>query len=500
MSQAHFESFSEVVRSHARTSPHRAAFVVGSRRVGWAELDRNADRIASQLRESGLRPRDRVAALLSDPVEFLFGLFGTVRASGVYVPLPGRLQSEALREFLRDCRPRFVLSDGSVPRLRGVTEQGFGTHVPVAASPFSAKTVRKRSSVRAEDEFSILYTSGSTAQPKGIVHTHGARYFSARRDVAHFRLCRESVALVATPLYTSMTWSVILPVVLAGGTSVIVEPFTPGAIADVLRVERVTLMKLVPTQYAMLLEDRAFPMRSLETLEWVLYSGAQASEKTKVTLRRLFPSSATEVYGASECGPITYLQAHLAGKCGVGVPFPSVRIRILDERGDVVPPAGGGAIAVSSPGLMLGYHRNAAATRAAFWTEPSTGRRFCRVGDIGSLDGQGCLWLGGRADDVIMSGGLKIHARDIEQVLLRHEDVVEAAVVGAPHRLLGESPVAFVVLRSGGSVDCAMLCAWTNARLNWYQRLQCVTRLDRLPTKSAGKVAKDALKRRHRRR
>lgn len=493
VSKPRFVSLPEVIRCHATRSPTSTAFVAGSRRLGWAEFDRRVDAVAAWLAHRGLRRGDRVACLVTDPLECLAALFGTARAAGVVVPLPARLEAGALHGLLEHCRPKFVLADRA-PAPFG----RFAAHSPVGRivrGPQRRGSRRGRDlpSIRPRDEFSIVYTSGSTGTPQGVVHSHAARYSSALRDVRHFCLERRSTALLATPLYASMTWSVILPIMLVGGTCVLSADFSAAALADVLRVRRVTLMKLVPTQYAMLLEDPSFPRACLRRVSRLLYSGAPAGDELGAAMKRLFPFSATEVYGASECGPITYIEASAAFSGGAGTPFSGVEIRILDEHGNVVAAERSGAVAVSSPGLMLRYHRNPERTRAALWTDPTSGRPFCRVGDIGRLGRDGRLCLDGRSDDVMISGGFNVHARDIRRVLLRHEEVTEAAVLPAPQRYLGTVPVAFVVLRTGSGAACSDVCAWANARLSRYQRLQWVRRLDRLPVNAAGKLARRAL-------
>lgn len=486
-----FLPFPEVIRCHAVRDPTGTAFVCGSKRLSWAELHSQGDAIAAWLAERGLRPGQAVAAVLGDPLQFVAALFGTLRAAGVFVPLARRMEAAALAGTLEHCRPRCLLTDSVSARLGRFAARASLRGILRGRARRGAPSGHVGPVIGPRDEFSIQYTSGSTGDPKGIVHSHAARFGSALRDVEHFRLDRGSVALVATPLHTSMTWSAILPVVLAGGTCVLVAAFDTAAAAAVLRGRDVTLMKLVPTQYARLLEDSALPPARLRRVRWLLYGGAPAADALRSRLQRTFPSSALDVYGASECGPIAYAAG--GGVAAGGVPFAGVRIRVLDEDGGALPPERAGAVAVSSPGLMLRYHRSPARTQAAFWRDPESGRAYCRVGDRGRLDRRGRLHLDGRADDVMISGGFNVDAGDIRRVLLAHADVAEAAVLPAPQRYLGRVPVAFVVLRPGARTPPAELCAWANRRLSWYQRLQWVRPLERFPVTAGGKLARNEL-------
>jgi acyl-CoA synthetase (AMP-forming)/AMP-acid ligase II len=490
---ARFVPLARVIGQHAARNPLGTAFVCGSRQLSWAELDRRVDAVAAWLTDRGLRRGQAVAAVLGDPLQLVTALFGTVRAGGAFAPFAARLEAGALARMLEDCRPACLLADRNTPARARIAACSSVRRIVSGRKRRGIGGGRGEPVIGPRNQFSIVYTSGSTGRPKGVVHSHAARYSSARRDVEHFRLDRRSVALVATPLHTSMAWSVILPVVLAGGTSVLVAAFGTSAVTEALRAWDVTLMKLVPTQYAMLLEDPALPRGRLRRVRHLLYGGAPAAKALRARLQRSFPASAAEVYGASECGPIAYAPSTAADSAAV--PFAGVRIRILDERGVPLPAGCSGAVAVSSPGLMLRYHRNPERTRKALWADPKSARRYCRVGDRGRLDRRGRLHLAGRADEVMISGGFNVDAADIRCVLLKHADVADAAVLPVPQRHLGCVPVAFVVLRSGSRTPAAAICAWANERLSWYQRLQWVRRLERLPVDAGGKLAGSELER-----
>jgi long-chain acyl-CoA synthetase len=484
MAAVDYETLSHAVADHARTTPHEEAFVSGARRVSWAELGTVVDTIARALARHGVTVGSRIAICLEDPLEFVHALFGVLRAGGVAVPLPERFDDSSAAGVVADCGAGVVIraaptSSGRDPAVLLMRELVNG------ASAHDGMTLP---SVARSSDFGILYSSGTTSRPKGVIHTHGARLAAAARDVELFALDGSTRTLITTPLYTGMTWSTLLPTMHAGGCCVLAPRVTAGELPELLQRERPTLIKVVPTQLELFLQSDSFAPAHFASLRTLLYGGARASQALRTRIWSTFGDIATEVYGATEAGPISYLRGPNDDKVGsVGTPLPGVTVAVVDDTGNETATNVLGRVVVHSDSLLRCY------TRGDVTAVSIAGRRFVPVGDVGRIDDDGYLWIAGRGSDVIISAGHNIHATDLEEILLQHAAVREAAVVGLPNAVLGETPVGFVVLREDSRESADDVCRWANARLNGNQRLCAVTSVPGLPRTPSGKVAKKQL-------
>jgi acyl-CoA synthetase (AMP-forming)/AMP-acid ligase II len=341
------------------------------------------------------------------------------------------------------------------------------------------------------DEFSVVFSSGTTNRPKGVIHTYGARLFAAARDAKYFGLTSQTVNLISTPLSMSMSWSTLLPTMLVGGTSVITTRFDPDEFMRLVRDVSPSLVKLVPTQCEMLLSNNLFDGMRMPSVGTLMFGGSKSSANLRETLRARFPGVATEIYGASESGPIS--AARLSGKRPqqevTGRLLPGVTAMCIGTEGGA--PEQFREIVVRSRSVMKGY--TAAGSGQAFWTDSHSGQKYYRTRDLGKVVGRS-LYVHGRTADVIITAGYNVHASDIEAVLSRHPQVHEAAVVPYSDPVLGQTPLGFVVLREGGSNPTqGDVCRWANARLNPHQRLYDVRILERLPRTSVGKLNRGEL-------
>lgn len=427
-------------------------------------------------------------ALTAEAQGFLEGLFGIIRAGAVVVPIPARVNATQIGKLLDDCKPMLLLTDAPYSPAAGLQNITMDQIKEVGARHPAFRS----SEDNPGNDISVVYSSGTTTAPKGVIHTMAARQCAALRDAEFFGMNEQTVTLVSTPLESSMSWSTLLPTVMVGGTSVVMSGFDAGECFEILKTESPTVAKLVPTQCMMLLNDPKFSPRLFECLEILIYGGAKANIPLKKTMRETFPKIATEVYGSSEAGPISCLRAYEpAEKIGsVGCPLPGVAVLAVDENGEQVPHGVTGELAVTSPSLMRGYLNSA----GDVLSHSPDGPIRLRTGDIGQVDADGYVWLDARKNDVIISAGFNIHVADIEEVLARHRNVKEAAVVGCPNDVLGETPVAFVVLQNAGLCNAHDICKWANSQLNRNQKLAEVRLVDKLPLTATGKVSRLMLK------
>ena len=494
---------------HARYRPDHTALVCAGERLTFAELDRRVNRIAGVLRDAGLAKGDRVATLLPNGVELL-GLYWACAKSGVVVvPMSPLLQAPALAGLLRDAGARGLVAaavyrdnvDAVVAAVDALDtpRTWLVGDAPTAPYPdFSAAcdAVDDRPPADArladEDVFNIVYSSGTTGQPKGIVHTHYVRAMYCTLFAQAWRMTPESVVLHSGSIVFNGAFVTLMPALFCGATYVLMKAFDAGALIETVRNEGVTHVMLVPSQIVALLDHPDASAAALDSLQMVMSLGAPLHLEHKQRLDTLLPGRFHELYGLTE-GFVTILDREdYARKPGsVGVPPPFFEMKIVDDHGTELPPGEVGEICGRGPILMPGYHGRPDLTAAAIRDG------WLHTGDLGHVDEDGFLYLVDRQKDLIISGGVNVYPRDIEEVAVQHPAVREVAVFGVPDPKWGETPVAAVVLRDGATIDSTELRDWINARVGArYQRVSRVERLDDFPRNVAGKTLKRELRER----
>jgi acyl-CoA synthetase (AMP-forming)/AMP-acid ligase II len=350
--------------------------------------------------------------------------------------------------------------------------------------------------VQPTDPFNIIYSSGTTGTPKGIVQPHGMRWAHVMR-ASRYGYGSDSVVLLATPLYSNTTLVAFLPALASGGHAHLMARFDALAYLQLAQALRATHTMLVPVQYRRIMSLPRFGDFDLSSLHAKLSTSAPFDAALKADVLARWPGGLVEIYGLTEGGGTCILDAHLHPDKlhTVGRPAPGHDIRLVDEQGQELPagPSTVGEIVGHSPGMMTGYHGQPAKTREAEWFA-AAGKRFIRTGDVGRFDEAGFLVLMDRRKDMVISGGFNVYPSDLEAVLRRHPAVDDAAVVGVPSERWGETPVAFVVARSGTAFEEAELLAWFNARVGKTQRLHALRHIDALPRSAIGKVLKRELR------
>jgi len=339
--------------------------------------------------------------------------------------------------------------------------------------------------------FNIIYSSGTTGVPKGIVQPHRMRWGQVGRG----GYTPEAVTMISTPLYSNTTLVSFLPTLSNGGTVILMPKFTAGQFLELSQQHRATHAMLVPVQYRRLMQWPDFDSYDLSSYQMKFASSAPFAAQLKAEVLRRWPGGLTEYYGMTEGGGSSILLAHeYPHKLHtVGQPMPGHEIRLIGEHDREVAQGEVGEIVGRSGAMMIGYHNRPEKTRESEWYSPA-GDRYIRTGDVGRFDADGFLTLLDRKKDLIISGGFNLYPSDLEAQILEHEAVLEAAVVGVASDLWGETPVAFVVRKAGRDIDSAALRDWANARLNKTQRLADVRVVDHLPRSPIGKVLKRELR------
>jgi acyl-CoA synthetase (AMP-forming)/AMP-acid ligase II len=303
------------------------------------------------------------------------------------------------------------------------------------------------------------------------------------------------VNLISTPLYSNTTMVTWLAAMRFGATSVLMEKFDPREFLELVGKENVAIAMLVPVQYDRILRVNDFDRFDLSSMKIKYCTSAPLHLDTKKKILDKWPGELIELYGLTEGALSSVLVAsrHQENLDSVGQLVDGCEARVIDEEGNELRQGEVGELVGRQPIMMSGYYDNAKLTEEILWYDKD-GRLFFRTGDIGRVDEDGFVYLLDRKKDVIISGGLNIYAADLETVLLNHEQVREAAVIGVPSETWGETPLAFVVLEAESRETPGGILDWVNARLGKSQRLSKIEIVDQIPKTSLGKTLKSTLK------
>jgi acyl-CoA synthetase (AMP-forming)/AMP-acid ligase II len=497
-----------LVALHGKWRGARTALIEGERRLTWRQFERETARAANGLAVLGLKAGDRVAVLMDNSLEMVVLLFGILRFGGVAVPLNVSISDGAVARMIEDADARAIFASGRhcrrIDELRAQSEAVVRA-VPVALGGMQpgwtefnawleAQSPEWHLAVRPEQECNIIYSSGTTGLPKGIVHTHRSRMHWAVDLALALRYRGDCVTLCSLGLFSNITWVAMLCTLLVGGTLVVMPGFEAAAAIELMARERISHGTFVPVQLQRLLAVPDVERLDLSSLDTFMCCGSPLALDIKREFPRRFGCHLVELYGLTE-GLCTILAPEDFERKidSVGKPFIGTDLCIIGEDDREVPRGEAGEIVGLSPLLMSGYHGNDAASGEATWIDPQ-GRRWLRTGDLGRLDADGFLYIVDRKKDMILSGGQNIYPADIEAVMRTHPDIAEVAVVGVRSLQWGETPVAVVVPMPNTVLVAQALVDWTNARVGKQQRIRSIVCRASLPRNANGKVLKRELR------
>lgn len=488
---------------HARYRGDHVALIASGRSLTYRQLNAYVNQLSNALLDAGLRKRDKFAAVLPNCLELMAAYWAAAKTGLVIVPLSPLLQASGLKTLLRDSDTRLVIGDqlfGEVfLKIRSELPE-IGRHSAILVGegdseelvPF-ARFVANASdgeppdaALSSEDVFNIMYSSGTIGLPKGIVHTHFVRAMYCTLFGQAWRMTPESIVLHAGSIVFNGSMLDLMPWMYYGCTYILHDNFNAERVIEDIAKYKVTHVVMVPSQIIAILNSSAFQPERLYSLEMLHNVGAPLLVEHKKKINELLPDRFYELYGLTE-GFMTVLDKHdSVRKLGsVGCPLPFFEIKILRLDGTEAATGEVGEICGRGPAMMPGYYKQPELTARAIING------WLHTGDAGYLDEDGYLFLVDRMKDMIISGGVNVYPRDIEEVIIRHPAVREAAVFGIPDERWGEVPVAAVVPHEGQTIDTAELIAWINEHIDAkFQRIHHVVIYDEFPRNIAGKTLK----------
>jgi acyl-CoA synthetase (AMP-forming)/AMP-acid ligase II len=516
----------DLIDRQSRWLGSKPALLCGEQAMSWREFGHRLRAVAGALQAGGIRPGDRVVVLMRNGIEMVEAMFGVLRAGACVVPLNVSISDEAVDAMLRDCGARAVIATAEHARRFDAARRdqvvlwvcvdaaSAGTTASPDALPWqdfatwsrAAPPLEAPAAIDADSLCNIIYSSGTTGLPKGIVHTHRRRIDWAFALAIALRYDSRAVTLCPIGLYSNISWVSLLCTLVAGGTLVIETAFDVGRCFERIAQSRVTHTSIVPVMVQRLLESPLRATADLSSMRSIMCCGSPLALELKRRALTELGGQFIELYGLTE-GLITTLAPEDAVErpASVGKPLPGTDIRLIGDDDREVPAGVAGEIVGRGQITMAGYWNRPDADAECTWID-ADGRRWLRTGDIGRLDDEGFLYLVDRKKDMIISGGQNIYPADIEAVLVTHPDVAEVAVIGVPSVRWGETPLAIVVPRSAPSAlpagsapaadeAAARLRDWVNKRVGKQQRIAGVRFVASLPRNPNGKILKRELRR-----
>lgn len=493
--------------THARYRPNHTGVVVEECRLSFREFNARVNRLANALSGLGVKKGDKVATILPNCLSLLEAYWAMAKMGAVVVPLSPLLREKGLTTLIQDSDTETIIAspDFAEPlasiqhELRKIPEKRFILTGPSQVAGFENYDELTGQASEAEppptdivdsDPYNIIYSSGTTGSPKGIVLTHYIRCIYCMLFASTFRISPESIVLHSGSIVFNGSFLTLMPAMYLGATYILHKSFDVRKFVETVEREKVTHVMMVPSQIVALLGSPQFSAEALKSLEMIGTVGAPLHLEHKEKLNCCLPGRFYELYGLTE-GFMTVLDKnHYASKPNsVGPPQPFFEMQIINDRGQEAAPREIGEIIGRGPALMPGYYKRPDLTAQAIIDG------WLHTGDLGYVDEDGFLYLVDRKKDMIISGGTNVFPKDIEEIIVQHPAVREVAVFGIPSEKWGETPLAAVILHQPGAVAPETLRDWINERVDARnQRVSAVAIMEDFPRSTAGKTLKRVMR------
>src|SRR5262245_51180716 len=507
------ETFGSILAARAAAHPDRVAIVDRGRRVTYGELSARVDRVAAGFAALGIGPGDVVTIQLPNWAEFAYVFFALERLGAVANQIGPDFRSREVEYILRFSESRAFVCPASfkgfdyvkmiaerrlgLPDLRAVCVLGLPAAGATGLVSLDALVENTRAvpppaaGQRANDVMRMAFTSGTTGNPKGVIHSHNTTLSTCRTLNTDMAVTDREVFLVYLPLGLNWGYLTLVQAVMAGARAVLLDQFSAEVALQLIEKESVTFITSALASIISMLKASGLDPVAISSLRVVITGGASCPIETIREFRRRMRGHLIELYGMLETGFHTYTRLTddpEAVTGTVGRVVDGLGLRLIDEENRDVPPGAEGEIAADGPSVHLGYHKNPAANAELF-----TSDGWFRTGDLGQFDAAGNLRIVGRLKEMINRGGKKFFPREIEEILYTHPKILHAAIVGVPDPRLGERNCLCVIARPGQHVDLDEVVAFLRDDVATYKLPEMIEAFDELPFTPTGKIQRHVL-------
>jgi acyl-CoA synthetase (AMP-forming)/AMP-acid ligase II len=498
----------EILALHGKWHSEREAVVCDDTRLTWSEFCQGNHQLAHGLIARGIQPKDRVGIVMSNGIPMLQAIMAVMAVGATVVPINLSVPDVAIVGMMKDAGVIALIAtqdqQARIDQLRSDMPPSLTLYISDVTADRHwhslADLMTKQPGtlpiidIAADDPVNIIYSSGTTGLPKGIVHSHRGRRDWAYDLCIALRYHGCAKTLITIGLYSNISWVAMLCTLLSGGTLFIHKNFNASAFLATVEREQISHTAMVPIQFQRIVEQFKTTTADLSSMQGMMSCGSPLHADLKQSIFETFGCGIVELYGLTE-GIITTLDPEYAdGRwASVGKPLLGTDIAIIDEDNNPLNQGQAGEIVSRGRITMSGYLNRETANEEACYYD-SEGKQWLRSGDIGYLDPQGYLFIVDRKKDMILSGGQNIFPQDIEAILVQHPAINDVAVIGANSVRWGETPIALVVPETGGLETEANFLAWANQRLGKQQRLTEIIFVELLPRNPNGKILKRELR------
>ena len=479
-----------VLQSNAASVPDKTALLCGDEKMSWQELDQSTTGLACWFLNQGMQPGDRVAVHWTNAIPAVQLFYGLFKAGLVAVPVNTRLKPPEISFVLKHSGARMCFSENMLLPL--VQQSGaqcpLMSELPETSSASSSQLALP--SIDPDAPALLMYTSGTTARPKGVIHTHRSLFHTGAQVIEALKFTRpnDETQLCVLPLMHMGAFSASVGSIITAGRLVLLPRFDPGAVLDAVEKFHCSVVASMPALWHLILNEQVQRPRRIDALKIAAAAGDAVPVPLQERFKAVFGIPLLEAYGMTESVPISMNPSDANRPGSMGVCIKGVRLRIAGVDSTDVATGGTGEILVRSAANCSGYWNDPEATQLAFKND------WLHTGDLGSCDSDGYYWFRGRMKEIIVRAGSNISPQEVEESLYRHPAVEQVGVVGQADPVMGEIVVAFVTFRNGLSAEAAELRQFAQTQIADYKVPQQFIFLADLPKSPTGKVNRRALR------
>lgn len=483
-----------VLERNARKFPEKDAFITASNRLTYADMNRTCNRLARYLQGEGIRRGDRIAVMSRNNEHFFYAFFACMKIGAIPMPMNVRLTPKELGAIFQNASAAGVLYEDELTETVTALKENLNFYVSIQDAVEASAHLSDGNldvPIDSRDVCEILFTSGTTGTPKGVLFNHERILSIAAAVSVNFSLSYSDSMLTLMPLSHSAPLNTFFMSGFYCGASHVIGDFTPKGFLNWIQQEKTTFSFAAPVAYLLAAKDPDLASYDLSSMRVFAYGGGPLALASYHHVKKAFQNeNFYQVYGLTEAGPngiLLYPEEHLekAGSIGKN-PTVNMEIRVVRPDGTDTAPNEYGEILLTGDSLMLGYDNNPDETNAAMKDG------WLYTGDIAYRDKDGYFYIVDRKKDVIISGGVNIYPREVEEVLAKHDAVLESCVVGVPHEEWGETVKAVVVLKGDASEE--ELRAFAAEHLAEFKCPRIYSFVDELPRNASGKILKQQVK------